>query len=76
MSSQNIADSVLEDHVCTDGEPESDLEWDKENESFTEFFQRLVELAEEEVKTDTTLSERDLENIEGRVDQVMQEYAR
>lgn len=83
MGSVNIADSVLEDRTCEDGDPDSDLEWDKSNESFTDFFERVLrkaeednQISEEELEEIQGLSENDLDLIEGRVDAIMQEYAR
>ena len=73
MGSVNIADSTLEELTCEDGNPESELEWDKSNESFTDFFERILRRAE---KNGQALSEKDLELIEGRVDAIFQDYAR
>lgn len=51
MGSVNLADSVLEDLTCRDGNPESDLHWDKQNESFTDYFERLKNRAEDQPET-------------------------
>ena len=83
MGSVNIADSVLDERTCEDGDPDSDLEWDKENESFTDYFERVLRKAEEDNKISEEklqelqgLTEQDLEQIEGRVDQVISQYSR
>lgn len=83
MGSVNIADSVLEDVTCEDEDPDSELEWDKKNESFTDFFERVLrkaeednQISEEDLEDLQGLSENDLDLIEGRLDAVMQDYAR
>lgn len=80
MGSVNLADSVLEDVTCRDGNPESDLQWDKQNESFTDYFERIKNQAESEPETpvgteivnDTDVVEIDEDQIDRLVEQLVE----
>ena len=74
MGSVNLADSELEDVLCEDGDPESELEWDKNNESFTDFFKRLKRKAEmQTVKAE--LSEDQEEELVQDIEGLFQKYS-
>jgi len=73
MSSVNVADSLLEDLICEDGNPDGPLEWDKLNESFTEFLERLRDKASPEDEVELTKDQED--EIIDRFDRKLQEYS-
>lgn len=74
MGSVNVADSELEDVICEDGDPDSELEWDKNNESFTEFFCRLKRRAEDQT-VEAELTEDQEEDLVNNVERLIQKYS-
>lgn len=75
MGSVNIADSVLEEQVEEEGDPDGPLQWDKSNESFTDHYERLLELADPEGE-EVELSEDQEEELMNKFERKLQEYAR
>jgi len=73
MGSVNVAESLLEEVVCEDGDPDGPLMWDKTHESFTDFLSRVLEKASPEDEVELTEEQQD--DLVQDFERVLQEYS-